>query len=77
MDKVKINIKKIFEELRDVTIIAPHSDELLSSLVSSRRIFADGNGRSGIIIQLFSNRLMQLGKDVHVIGEITCPAVKK
>ncbi len=51
--------------------------ELISSIVSCRRTFIYGSGRSGLIGQLFAVRLIQLGFDVHFVGEMTTPIITK
>lgn len=42
---------------------------------SGRRWFSTGQGRSGLVAQMAAMRLMHLGRDVHVLGEATAPAV--
>lgn len=46
-------------------------------ILDSSRIFLYGQGRSGLAVRAFANRLGHLGKDAHFIGEITCPPVRK
>ena len=50
-------------------------NELLEAIFDSRRIFGYGSGRSGLVGQLFAVRLVQLGFDVHFIGEMTTPII--
>jgi len=52
-------------------------EELIDSILASRRIFIYGSGRSGLIGQLFAVRLVQLGFDVHFVGEMTTPIITK
>jgi len=52
-------------------------DQLIDAIVSSRRTFIYGSGRSGLIGQLFAVRLIQLGFDVHFVGEMTTPIITK
>jgi 6-phospho-3-hexuloisomerase len=52
-------------------------DQLIDSILSSRRVFVYGSGRSGLVGQLFSVRLVQLGFDVHFVGEMTTPIITK
>jgi 6-phospho-3-hexuloisomerase len=40
------------------------------------RIFCAGAGRSGLVIKAFAMRLMHLGKNVCVVGDITSPAFR-
>lgn len=52
-------------------------EELESAILSSRKIFIYGSGRSGLMGQLFAVRLVQLGLDVHFVGEMTTPIIGK
>lgn len=50
--------------------------ELLEkAILSKRKVFIYGSGRSGLIGQLFAVRLVQLGLDVHFVGEMTTPII--
>jgi 6-phospho-3-hexuloisomerase len=42
----------------------------------ARRIFCAGAGRSGLAVRGFAMRLMHLGREVHVAGETTAPAIR-
>lgn len=46
-----------------------------SAVASSSRIFVLGAGRSGLALQMTAMRLMHLGLAVHVVGEVTAPAI--
>jgi 6-phospho-3-hexuloisomerase len=41
----------------------------------SRRWYASGQGRSGLVAQMAAMRLMHVGFDAHVVGEATAPAI--
>ncbi|MBO4798259.1 MAG: SIS domain-containing protein [Candidatus Methanomethylophilaceae archaeon] len=59
---------------KSVRSVSPGSVKmLLDAIFESRRIFIYGSGRSGLVGQLFAVRLVQLGFDVHFIGEMTTP----
>ncbi len=51
--------------------------QLIDAILNKRRIFIYGSGRSGLIGQLFAVRLVQLGFDVHFVGEMTTPIITK
>ena len=51
--------------------------EFLEQIKQANHIFLSGAGRSGIAIQAFANRLMHLGFDVSLVGEISSPHSKK
>ncbi len=42
-------------------------------VAAARRVFVAGAGRSGLVMRAFAMRLMHLGKDVHVVGDVTAP----
>ena len=45
------------------------------AIVSARRLFIAGAGRSGLALRMAAMRLMHLGLTVHVAGEVTAPAI--
>lgn len=52
-------------------------DEFLTYIYKEKRIFVDGEGRSGLMAKGFAMRLMHLGYQVYVIGETITPAIQK
>lgn len=44
-------------------------------VAAAPRIFVLGAGRSGLALRMTAMRLMHLGLDVHVVGEVTTPAI--
>ena len=52
-------------------------DAAVTRLQNARRIFVVGAGRSGLALRMSAMRLMHLGFDVHVVGEVTAPAISK
>ena len=51
--------------------------ELIDSIIDARTIFIYGSGRSGLVGQLFAVRLVQIGLDVHFVGDMTTPIIGK
>jgi 6-phospho-3-hexuloisomerase len=43
----------------------------------TRRWFFTGQGRSGLVAAQIAMRLMHLGRDCHVVGEATAPAIRE
>ena len=41
---------------------------------AARRVFVAGAGRSGLVVRAFAMRLMHLGLQVYVVGDVTTPA---
>ncbi|MBT2502038.1 6-phospho-3-hexuloisomerase [Curtobacterium sp. ISL-83] len=63
-------------EVRDVTArVGGDTDRALGLLDGTRRVFVHGAGRSGLALRMTAMRLMHLGLDVHVVGEVTTPAI--
>ena len=50
---------------------------VLDGIHDARRVFVTGAGRSGLVARAFANRLMHLGMSVHVVGEVTTPAIER
>lgn len=70
-------IDDILAACRDaISSVDPDSrNELIESIIDSRKTFIYGSGRSGLAGQLFAVRLVQLGFDVHFVGEMTTPII--
>ncbi|HAX99211.1 MAG TPA: hypothetical protein DCY12_10095 [Candidatus Atribacteria bacterium] len=49
----------------------------LSSIWNKRRIFFWARGRSFLILRGFAMRLMHMGYQVHIVGEVDCPSISK
>ena len=69
----------ILEEIKDVISKVNESDfkKAASAINKERRIFVDGEGRSGLMAKGFAMRLMHLGYNVYVVGETITPSVKE
>lgn len=50
-------------------------EALMERIAVSETIFVAGGGRSGLMIRSFAMRLMQMGVNVHVVGETVTPAI--
>lgn len=50
-------------------------DRAAAALRAARSVFVLGAGRSGLALRMTAMRLMHLGLDVHVVGEVTTPAI--
>lgn len=65
-------IRLLFEQ-----IDARVTERLVRALMRAKRVFVTGRGRSSLLTGWFAMRLMQMGFDVHVPGEVTCPRITK
>jgi 6-phospho-3-hexuloisomerase len=57
------------------SIPAKQWDHAGDVIMGARAIFVIGGGRSGLAVQMAAMRLMHLGLNVHVVGEVTAPAI--
>lgn len=57
--------------------IAPDAaDRLAEAVLAAGRLVCFGMGREGLVIRAFCMRLMHLGRDAHVAGDVTTPPVR-
>jgi 6-phospho-3-hexuloisomerase len=73
------NQNLILDELSR-TLGAIHADEIAEGqrrILAARRVFLAGAGRSGLALKMAAMRLMHLGLAVHVMGEVTTPAIER
>jgi len=68
MNFVSDYIKTISKELDSENV-----NRLINEIIDVKRIFLMGTGRSGLEARAFAMRLMHLGFDVHVVGDVTTP----
>ncbi|HEX9907321.1 MAG TPA: SIS domain-containing protein [Thermoplasmata archaeon] len=53
------------------------TDKMIEYLISSKKIFIYGVGRSGLIAKAFAIRLVQMGLEVFFVGETVTPIVEE
>lgn len=66
LDELKVNAGKVREE---------EIEKAADFILTAKRIFVAGAGRSGFAARALSNRLMHLGLNVYFVGEPTTPAI--
>ena len=72
-DLIDAILADIARTLRQVDAV--QIEALSAEILSADRIFIAGKGRSGLQMKAFAMRLMHLGLSVHVVDEVTTPAV--
>ena len=76
---IYIRIEKLTQKIaalcRDID--RKEIDRLLDAIISARRVFIAGAGRSGLVAKAFGMRLMHLGFTVYIVGEVITPAIKE
>ena len=67
----------ILNELTDTLaqVSEAQANAAIDAILTAPRIFVTGAGRSGLALKMAAMRLMHLGLTVHVVGEITTPAI--
>lgn len=72
-------LDQILDEIHDVLdhVKEEEVNSFLDEFHRERRIFVDGEGRSGFSARGFAMRLMHLGYTVFFVGETITPAVQK
>ena len=62
---------------RTLEVDIEDTDKFVDMIISSRKIFIYGVGRSGLIAKAFAIRLVQMGLEVFFIGETITPIVEE
>lgn len=77
MEETGVLGHRALDELRAVfdRIDPRATDDLAAELLGARRIVCYGLGREGLMIRAFCMRLMHLGLDAHVAGDVTAPPI--
>ncbi len=73
-------ILSVLEEAKDLLLTLDEGElevflEMLRAW-SEKRLFFWARGRSFLVLKGFAMRLMHLGYTVHIVGEVTCPAIR-
>jgi 6-phospho-3-hexuloisomerase len=64
-------VKNALEKVDDTKI-----DDIVDAILAAETIFIYGVGRSGLVGKSFAVRLVQMGLDVHFVGDMTTPIVE-
>jgi 6-phospho-3-hexuloisomerase len=74
---MQVPLQYILREVQEaLTKLDPKAvEDAIQAISSAKKIFIYGVGRSGLVGQAFAVRLVQLGFDVHFVGDMTTPFV--
>jgi 6-phospho-3-hexuloisomerase len=77
MEKIHSLSQNVLRELEAVFAqLSPQAPErMCDEIVRARRIACYGVGREGLMIKALCMRLMHLGLDAHVVGDMTTPPI--
>lgn len=76
MNDFKVLTAQLLEELKTSFDSIQGVERLPHEIIQAKRIFIAGKGRSGLQMRAFAMRLMHLGFPVHVVDEVTTPAIQ-
>lgn len=78
MEYVKKTAKEITKHAIEVIekIDEDQVSKMIDTIVDADCVFIVGTGRSELVGKMFAMRLMHLGFTVHVVGDVTTPAIK-
>lgn len=72
LQEISDEVNGVLEQVKEQEL-----KEVMEKIRKDRRIFVDGEGRSGFSAKGFAMRLMHLGYTVYFVGETITPAVSK
>jgi 6-phospho-3-hexuloisomerase len=64
-------MKEVFNRIQPDT-----AEQMCSELLKARRIAIYGCGREGLMLKALGMRLMHLGLDAHIVGDMSTPPVR-
>lgn len=76
---IKATISQVVKEF-EATLSQVNEDDIaafIKHIRSAKRIFIAGRGRSGLQMNGFAMRLMHMGFDAHVVGDVTTPSIQE
>ncbi|MFA4875986.1 MAG: SIS domain-containing protein [Methanoregula sp.] len=74
---IPVFMEDMAESIRKTALLLDRAETtaFFQQMLSAKRIYVAGAGRSGIIARAFALRLLHLGLDVYVVGETITPAM--
>ena len=77
--RVQEMMRLMASKIREIanTISDEEAEKFIQELLSAKRIYVIGAGRSGLVAKAFAMRLMHLGLHAYVVGETITPALNR
>lgn len=75
---IPLFMEQMAESIRQTTtgLDKAQTSAFFQRMLSAKRVYVAGAGRSGLIARAFAMRLLHLGFDVYVVGETVTPAMQ-
>ncbi|WP_372631847.1 6-phospho-3-hexuloisomerase [Cohnella sp.] len=69
----------MLEELKGsfLSISAVEAEKLVEEIAGAKKVFIYGLGRERLMLLAFGMRLMHLGIKVHIVGDVSTPAIER
>ena len=72
IEEIMSEISEVMNKFEEDTL-----DQAMTFLSKDKKIFVDGEGRSGFVGRCFAMRLMHIGYKPYVMGETITPALRE
>lgn len=72
MESIADHIKRIANSIDEEEV-----NRMIDSIQTANKVFVYGAGRSGLAGKAFSMRLMHLGINIYVVGDVITPGIEK
>jgi 6-phospho-3-hexuloisomerase len=72
MESILVDLGRVVGSISDET-----TEAFVESIVSAKRMFMHGLGRSGLVARMFGMRLVHLSCDATIVGDTTTPAIRR
>jgi 6-phospho-3-hexuloisomerase len=79
MNFLQESMISIAEHVKEIarTLDEKEVNSMIDSIQNAKKVFVFGAGRSGLVGKAFSMRLMHLGINVYVVGDVITPGIDK
>lgn len=79
MDVLQESMMSISDHVKRIakSIDEDEVNRMIEYIMEAKKVFVYGAGRSGLVGKAFSMRLMHLGINVYVIGDVITPGIEK
>jgi 6-phospho-3-hexuloisomerase len=75
LEYAKASINEVLENINKIN--SDKAEQLVDEIFAASKIFVAGKGRSGLMLQAFAMRLIHLGFQAFVVGEVVTPAASE
>lgn len=72
-------LETVLTELKEGSLLISNeqTENLVEAILSAKKVFVAGAGRSGFMLKSFAMRMMHMGIDAYVVGETVTANLEK